>query len=191
LLTGGKEVGYKKVLESFCQDAWERLEILSKTPDEAALPLFITQVHALKSASASVGADEISHLAADLEDAGNNRSIDFIEARLATFRESLSLLVYRIKQALESYRSDSQNEMNFEKTNSASNSTYSEILLRLSDALRAENVGQADALLEELGAMPIGPETKEKLLTVAGLVLTSDFKDAAVMIDGLVKEHFR
>jgi DNA-binding response OmpR family regulator len=68
-LTGGTKEGYIKVLETFCRDALKRLEILSKAPGEATLPFFVTQVHSLKSASASIGADEISHLAADLEEA--------------------------------------------------------------------------------------------------------------------------
>jgi hypothetical protein len=52
-------------------------------------------------------------------------------------------------------------------------------------------VGEADALLEELEAMPIGPKAKETLLAAAGLVLTSEFEDAAGMIGALVKGGLR
>jgi hypothetical protein len=103
---------------------------------------------------------------------------------LAAFRESLSLLVGRIRLALASRALDSENGVDA----AMASSTYREILLRLNDALLAEIVGKADALLEELGAMPIGLKTKEAFSTVADLVLTSKFKDAVNMIDGLIKE---
>ncbi|MDR0649183.1 MAG: transporter substrate-binding domain-containing protein, partial [Synergistaceae bacterium] len=55
-MTGGTLEGYVKVLETYCRDAAKRLEILSGGLGEENLELFTTQVHALKSASASIGA---------------------------------------------------------------------------------------------------------------------------------------
>jgi hypothetical protein len=64
-------------------------------------------------------------------------------------------------------------------------------LSRLKDALAAENVGEVDALLEQLEAMSINSKTKETLSEVASLTLTSDFVEAAVsMAGGLIEEGF-
>ncbi|MDR0648643.1 MAG: response regulator [Synergistaceae bacterium] len=185
--TGGTAEGYIKVLELYCRDAAKRLEILSSAPDGKSLTPFTTQVHALKSASASIGAENISRLAAELEEAGKKGRIDLIEAEMPTFREHLSGLVSQIRLALAEYTRDNENGAD----GRVSDPAYQEALSRLRNALLAENVGDADALLEGLGAMPIGSKAKETLSAVAGLVLTSEFEDAASMIDGLIKEDSR
>jgi CheY-like chemotaxis protein len=186
-LTGGTVEGYIKVLETYCRDAEKRLEILSGAPDEAALPIFITQAHALKSASASIGADEISRMAAELEKAGKKGDMGFINAELAAFCENLSCLAGRIRFTLAGYKKGTENGVD----SGGSSSAYLETLLRLKDALAAENVGKADALLKELEAMSIGTKTKETLSEVAGLTLTSDFEAAASMIGDLIREGLR
>jgi CheY-like chemotaxis protein len=178
-MTGGTVEGYIKVLETYCQDAEKRLEILSSPPGENGLASFTIQVHALKSASASIGADEMSRMAAELEEAGKNGDVDFITKRLAAFNENLSALVEGIKMSLaESARMDEG-----EENTSASGFAFHEKISRLRNALLAENVGEADAILEELEAMPASTKTKETLAAIADLVLTSEFEAAAGVID--------
>jgi HPt (histidine-containing phosphotransfer) domain-containing protein len=100
VLAGGEEANYIEVLEIFCQDAEERLEKLSEAPDESGLASFVMQVHALKSASASIGASEISRQAAELESAGKKGQFDFISENLAVFSDNLAALVSRIRTKL-------------------------------------------------------------------------------------------
>jgi HPt (histidine-containing phosphotransfer) domain-containing protein len=71
-----------------------------EVPDESGLAMFTIQVHALKSASASIGASEISLLASELESAGKKGQLDFIGEKLAVFTGKLTELVDRIKLAL-------------------------------------------------------------------------------------------
>jgi HPt (histidine-containing phosphotransfer) domain-containing protein len=184
--TGGTAEGYVKVLELYCRDAEKRIDILSSVPDESGLAAFITQVHALKSASASIGAAEISRLAAELEEAGKDGRMDFIRRNLAAFSDNLSALVGRIRPALAEYGHSGENPENAGESGSA----YREALSRLRDALLTEDVGRVDALFKELEAMPVCSKTKETLAAAAGLALTSEFKNAAGLIDGLIKEGF-
>jgi HPt (histidine-containing phosphotransfer) domain-containing protein len=107
VMTGGTEEGYMDVLEIFCQDTEERLEKLSEAPDDIGLASFTIQVHALKSASASIGASETSRLAAELESAGKSGQLDFIRENLAAFTENLAELTGRIKRALDEYANGS------------------------------------------------------------------------------------
>jgi CheY-like chemotaxis protein len=181
--TGGTMEGYVRVLETYCRDAAKRLEILSGAPDGTCAASIITQVHALKSASASIGADEISHMAAELEKAGKNGDADFISAELALFRESLSGLIGRIRPALAEYIRNARNGA----YSGDSGSGYQETLSRLRNALLAEDIGEADTLLEELEAMPIDSKTKDLLSAAADLTLTSEFTGAAGMIERLIK----
>ncbi|MDR0648644.1 MAG: response regulator [Synergistaceae bacterium] len=185
-MTGGSETNYIEVLKLFCKDAAARLEILKEMPDDAETPLLIAQAHALKSASASIGAEDISRLAEELEEAGKKGRIDLIGAELAAFRESLSVLTSWIRLALAEYTRDSKNGADGRESDPA----YQEALSRLRSALLAENVGEADALLKELEAMSVSSKAKETLSAVAGLVLTSEFEGAAGRIGDLIKEGF-
>jgi signal transduction histidine kinase/CheY-like chemotaxis protein len=99
-MTGGSARQYQEVLALYCRDAAERLELLREAPDEAHLALFITQVHALKSASASIGAAALSERAAELEAAGRRGDLDFVRENLGGFHEALALLVSHIRAAL-------------------------------------------------------------------------------------------
>jgi signal transduction histidine kinase/CheY-like chemotaxis protein len=100
-MTGGTTEAYTKVLSLFCKDVEERLPFLQKAPD-ANLSAFITHVHALKSASASIGAQKISSLAAGLEAVGKAGDIAFIRESLPDFTKELSSVVKNIRDALES-----------------------------------------------------------------------------------------
>jgi CheY-like chemotaxis protein len=174
IMCGGTIESYKQVLSTFRKDAEKRIDILRKVPDGSELASFVTQVHALKSASASIGADEISRMAAELEEAGKNGDTDFIGENLAAFRENLSGLVDLIKPALAEYAHNAQNWVKTGEPCPAGRETLS----KLKAALEAEDIGEADALLDELEAMPIGSKTKETLSAVAGLALISEFEDA-------------
>ena len=185
--TGDSEAHYIEVLKLFTKDAAARLKILEtlKGTPETELPLLITQAHALKSASASIGAEDISRMAAELEKAGLNNEFDSIKADLDTFHENLSVLVGKIKLALAESAHSSENVNDGER-----GSEYPEALSRLRDvrdALLTENVGRVDALLKELETMPLDSKTKETLSETAVLALTSEFANAAGMIEGLIK----
>ncbi|MDR1295964.1 MAG: response regulator [Deltaproteobacteria bacterium] len=184
-MTGGSAANYLDVLNMFCLDASRRLETLAGTPARADLKLFVTQVHALKSSSASIGAARISLLAAELEEAGNNRRTDLIEARLADFQESLGRLVEGIKRAVAG-RGEKQKDR---PEATPPGSPDRKILLELETALKAENVGEADSLLARLESTPAGPKTRETLRAAAGLVLTSEFVEAASLVGGLINDR--
>jgi signal transduction histidine kinase/CheY-like chemotaxis protein/HPt (histidine-containing phosphotransfer) domain-containing protein len=96
----GKLDLYKKVLYMFCADADERLAQLQKTPDTDTLRLFIINVHSLKSASAAIGAQDISSQAAGLEIAGKTENMAFIREHLPEFTVQLTELVKNIRAAL-------------------------------------------------------------------------------------------
>jgi putative two-component system response regulator len=100
-MTGGKEVFYRRVLELYIKDALERLPRLQTVPEKDALGTFITQVHSLKSASASIGAAELSAEAAALEAAGKSENIAFIEDNLRGFVEHLMKMTENIRAALK------------------------------------------------------------------------------------------
>jgi CheY-like chemotaxis protein/nitrogen-specific signal transduction histidine kinase len=104
-MTGGKEERYRSLLALFCKDMKERLLLLQKAQGSNllqadAVTALVTQFHALKGASASLGAGRVSAEAAALEAAGKAGDVEFLGKQLPLFVELLTELVKNIQNAL-------------------------------------------------------------------------------------------
>jgi HPt (histidine-containing phosphotransfer) domain-containing protein len=168
-MTGGTVEGYIKVLELYCRDAEKRLEILSNAPDESGFASFTRQVHALKSASASIGMAEMSRMASELEEAGKNGDAEFIHANLNAFLEQLTARIERIKAAISR-----ETAISFD----AGRQDICESLNLLKNALASENVGDADKIIAGLSGAPLDKDIRDSLSSISDLVLLGEFKEA-------------
>jgi CheY-like chemotaxis protein len=173
-MTGGSERGYMEVLSLYCTDAEQRLEVLRGAPSPESLDLFITQVHALKSASLSIGAAALSGRAAALEEAGKRGDLAAIGEQIDGFREALTDIVARIREALPSG----------EDTEEAS-SIDKKALLQIKAALEEKNIKAADTALDKLLSQPSGG-AKAALQAISNSILISEFAAAVKQIDELL-----
>ncbi|MDR2088318.1 MAG: hypothetical protein LBP73_03065 [Clostridiales Family XIII bacterium] len=82
LNSGGNPQVYRKVLSDFCRDAGEREERIRCAAREEKAALYILLLHALKDASADIGAIGLARRAMWLADAAKNE--DFAELRAGT-----------------------------------------------------------------------------------------------------------
>ena len=181
-LCGGTPELYKKVLSQFRKDAEERLSLLRQTPAPDALPLFVTQVHALKSAAAIIGAAELPAQAAALEAAGKAADTAAIAAILPAFAEGLAALAAAIGAALEGGAEDSVED------SAAAPPTPGDcapLLRELAAALEARNAAETDRILEELLQMPLDKKTKEAVEQIANHILMTEYGKALETVRGL------
>ncbi|GHV69118.1 hypothetical protein AGMMS49928_10410 [Spirochaetia bacterium] len=187
-MTGGTVEGYKKVLSMFRKDAEERLILLQTPPDDAGLPLFITQVHALKSASASIGAAELSAEAARLEAAGkgalqnNAGDLALIGEALPGFMKSLAELAAGIGDALDEKAAEAK------KDQSAGLTAIVPLLRELWDALEAQKAETIDRILDELTQQSLDPKTREALDEISDQVLMAEYTKAAEKVKELLEQ---
>jgi HPt (histidine-containing phosphotransfer) domain-containing protein len=100
-MTGVTEEGYFLVLSAFYNDAQERLKNIDKSLKEGALSEFVVHVHAIKSASAAIGAEELSAEARSLEMAGKNGDTAYIDENLSAFLKHLEEQLMHINDAFE------------------------------------------------------------------------------------------
>ena len=173
-MTGGMEAGYRTVLSLFRADAEERLSLLQTVPGADKLPEFVTQVHALKSASASIGAAGVSAQAAELEAAGKAGDLTFIQYNLSNFAESLAELAKNIRMFLETTTLETDR-----KTEAATSNEAAALLHDLEDALVSQKAS-SDILciLDELNEKPLDQKTKEALEKISFQVLMNEFDNA-------------
>jgi signal transduction histidine kinase/HPt (histidine-containing phosphotransfer) domain-containing protein/ActR/RegA family two-component response regulator len=190
-MTGGTVEGYRKVLALFRQDALERLPLLQTPPEPEALPLFVTQVHALKSALASIGAAETSAQAEALEAAGKAGDLAAITKTLPPFAEHLAALVQEIRAALMDGIENGEWKMESAKEPLAILNSQHSILNSLAAALEAQNAGDTDTLLEELGKQTLDAKTRETIEQVSDQVLMADYGAALGIVNKLVETNIR
>jgi HPt (histidine-containing phosphotransfer) domain-containing protein len=163
----------------FRGDAEERLPFLQNVPQADALPEFITHIHAIKSASASIGAVEISARAARLEAAGTAGYIGFIRENLPGFAEALAALVAGIRAW------DGAEEQG---TSSAAHdpAETERLLHELVAALEAERAGDIDRALEGLMRLSLSPEARKAIKKISDSVLVTELADAAATARSLL-----
>jgi len=206
VMTGGTAEGYRQVLSMFRKDAEERAQKFrfflyesmgsGKFP-EKHLASFITQIHALKSALATIGAAETSDKAAMLEAAGRNRELSFIQDNLPDFVEHLTVLTKSVRDALEDKSTKSGghgfiSQVFARKKPDSSQSAkgappeYLLLLDKLAEALKLQNVTDTDRILEELNKLPLEVKVKEILEQISDQVLMTEFESAIKTINGFI-----
>jgi signal transduction histidine kinase/CheY-like chemotaxis protein len=176
-MTGGTKEGYRQVLSIYYKDIEKRLPQIQVIPDN--MVSFVTHAHSIKSASASIGAMEISALAADLEAAGNAGDKMHIESKLSTFINKLTELVKEIKAWEIAVEESSQK-------NEKGDEALTVILCELVVALKSQDVVEIDIVLDELSKKPLDAETQKALGLIYDNVLIAEYEGAIKIVGELL-----
>jgi len=183
-LTGGTVDAYTQVLPLFCKDAKDRLPLLQKEPDADTMKAFVTHVHALKSASASIGSQTVSSRAEGLEAAGKAGDAAFIRENLPRFVEQLTELVRNIEEALKTKKPENQEPL----------APYSSFLIPnsslfkdLAEALKSQKVSEIKRILNILEQQTQDSRLKEILEKVSDQVFMTEFDGALKIIEEVLR----
>ena len=206
-MTGGTADGYRQVLSMFRRDSEDRIQKLrfflfegmsaGKFP-EKHLSSFITQIYALKSALATIGAAEISIEAASLETAGKDKDLALLQNNLPDFIEHLVELGKSIRAVTEPKSEESTvksggflkqvfaRQKADKPPPAPDNSGLVPLFNELKDALKAHNVKNIDNILERLKQNQLDQKTRETLEYISDQVLVTEFESAIITIDELI-----
>jgi len=182
-LTGGTVATYKQVLSLYCKDVEERLPLLEKMLEDDNLNMLITHVHAMKSASASIGAAEMAAQAANIEAVGKAGDKDFIQNNLGAFIQQFRTLIDGIKEVLNADREENKDV----QTTDIPEEQVT-LLRRLKTALESQKTTEMDTVLEELNNS--ADSVLQPLLEhISDNILVAEYKKAIDVIDGLLRER--
>ncbi len=141
-LTGGRVKNYLRTLAVFYKDGIQKIDQIKKCLETDNYPLYTTYVHALKSASANIGANEISETAKNLEVAGNQEDMKFIKLHNAKFLADLQILLSNISAAILANHEDKQEAVDVDAIKSS--------LLKLKGALGTLDLDIIDEIVNDL-----------------------------------------
>jgi hypothetical protein len=130
--------------------------------------------------SASIGAADISAMAAELEAAGKAEDIDFIRRNLPGFAEQLVELVGEIEAWVRAVKEG-------DSATDGGHEVVMRLLHELAAALEAEKAGDIDRILEELMQQALDAETKAAIEKISDNVLMTEFESAAGIVRALLK----
>jgi HPt (histidine-containing phosphotransfer) domain-containing protein len=182
-MTGGTMEYYLEGLRSYVKDGREKVVQIKTALQKGDIALYTTYVHALKSASASIGAIDLSESAKKLEAAGKSQDMDYINANNDSFIGNLELALANIAAALEvrdDKRSTALDEGSFEDLKND--------LPGLREALDAMDMQKSDQLIKQITAKKWDAGLAGKLQEISQHVLFSDFDEAIELIDDLLKK---
>jgi len=185
-MTGGTEAGYRNVLATLNKNVKERLPLFQTPPDPDTLPMFITQVHSLKSSTASIGAAEVSARAAKLEAAGMAGDLAFIREHLGDFLEHLTALVKNIGIALQITSEENYVQGIPADINQRTYISTSRLFRELAESLKSRKVSEIKRVLNVLNQQMVDSKVKEVLEKISDQVLMAEFDDAIKTIDELL-----
>ena len=97
-MTGNSMDLYMNALKAFHEDGLEAIGKIISYTETGNLSLFTTSVHGLKSASQSIGAEEIAETAKALEAAGRDGNLTYIKTNTPEFLQNLESLLNSIKK---------------------------------------------------------------------------------------------
>ena len=180
-ISGGKFDFFCETLLTFREDGLKRIEELRKCVESENISLYTTYVHALKGASASVGAAGISESAAALEAAGLRGDAEFIKNNTAMFINELEAVLDGIKTARDSLEFR-------EGGNPRPSGRLRENLAELAGAVKNYDVERVNALMDELLAAPNPDDVKTALRNISKVILLFEYSEAERLAEELISK---
>jgi len=180
--TGGTVEYYYEILATFHEDGLRRKDEIRKYLETDNLPLYINHVHALKSASANIGADKFSEMAYMLEMAGVTGDLSFIKKNNDHFLVILELLLNNIDRALSSLdASRDKADDSFETTQ------FKEELANLKAALENMDFEVINKTIDILLASAHSDSVRTDVRKISGHILMFEYEEASAVIESLLQ----
>jgi len=177
-MTGGNEALYLRALSAFYRDGVEKVEQLEESRKESDMKGYAAGAHAVKGASASIGAAKLSSFAKALELAAKSDDTEYVRRHSDIFLDEFRLLLKNISYVIAA---NSKN-----KGRAESVFFIREHLERLRDALNGYDIESADAILSNLQNEPLDDETNGSLERVSNLILICEYEQALEVVNGMI-----
>lgn len=177
-MTGGSIDNYMQTLAVFAKDGNEKLVQIKQNLIDEDISLFTINVHALKSASASIGATKLSEMASHMEIAGKTEDMNAIHSRLEPFFRELSGVLESIRRYLDSMEQTAASGGAITEDTAC----LKEALATLKESLLVIDIASIDNIMKSLREKQWMPSTQMKLEKISESILLFDYDVAVELI---------
>ena len=180
-LSGGTIELYLDTLSVYYRDGLKKISEIKTCLETGNLPLFTIHIHALKSASANIGADDISKDAKALEAAGEQNDMGYIKSNMDHFVQDLESLLKNINDELAT------NKKNIGMGNyDIDMLQFKSELIKLRDALNSLDAGTINNTIDKLRMMTQSEEVGILLQSISEKILICEYDEAVAIIETLL-----
>jgi signal transduction histidine kinase/CheY-like chemotaxis protein len=176
---------YFTILEVFKEDALVKIKELKKCVETGDIHVYTIHVHALKSAAANIGANDLSEAAKDLEMAGKRGDLDFINAHTTPFFESLELLLKNISGALSAYKSRNGEGEKIPVEAKELETKFAE----LKTALETFDVSTMNRIINDLLRLGLPESLSAVVQNISRNILMAEYEEALAQIESMGKQQ--
>jgi len=176
----GSAESYLRVLSVFCSDGRDKLAGIKKALEANDIRLYTTYVHALKSASANIGAGELSEAARNLEIAGKDGNRAYIDRYNSMLTSYLEWLLDVLESQLTAINDKTHGEV-------FDTGALKAALVSMKDALAAVNIGAIRSSAKELQQFAGGAGAGAEVESILQNTLGGEYDKAIAQIDGMLQ----
>lgn len=183
---GGNTEAYFSVLLAYYEEGRQKLIDVPIQLDSGDIVLYTTNVHALKSSSATVGAMGISPMFKELEFAGKANNLDYINANTEKTFELFAKVLDKVEEYLRT-----ENVLNDEESDSFDEDAEvvainKELLEELSSCIMTMNLRRGEEIMEELSAQNFGSEINAKIKKIRNSFDNFEYMEAKAVLGELL-----
>jgi len=182
-MTGGSAENYMDALSMFSNDGRKAIDVAKNCLKTADMTLLASQSHAIKGASASIGADLLSESASALEAAALRSDAEFINTHIYKFLFDLETVLQSIQQALQTRKKDkpSQELPDLDRLKSE--------LIKIKASFEEYDTTAINVAANNLQNFASNPDFGEAITRILQLKLIGDYDEAVLQIDSILAEY--
>jgi len=186
---GGHNIAIEPQLaEFFVRDAKKAVAVLSAICENSCrraddIPVFIINIHAMKSALSNVGESELSASASKLEQAGRDNNVNLILLALPNFIESLNAVIEKLQPGEDDIHDHENTAVNSDKE------YLHEKLQVIIEACVSFNKKRAKDALADLKQKTWPRPIKDQLSEIANHLLHTEFDYVASIAGNMMNEQ--
>ena len=178
-LAGGTLEAYMRILSVFYEDASRKIDEIKISLKAQNLPLFTIYVHALNSACANVGSDDVSNAAKILEMAGRRDDFDYVEKHAPEFIATLETLLININDAIATQSGEYIHAP-------VDIVLLKSVLMSLKQAMIKYDIAVINESAKRLHSFEKSVQTSVYIGKILRLKLMGDYDEAIVLIDEMI-----
>ncbi|MDO4188601.1 MAG: response regulator [Lachnospiraceae bacterium] len=182
---GGNKEAYLEVLLAYYEEGLGKLIDVPKQFRDGDISLYTTNVHALKSSSATVGCIGVSPLFKELEFAGKDNKLDFIRDNSEKSFDYLAKVLEKVKEYLESENvllEDNDNEIEEREEVELEKA----ILEELSLSILTMNLRRSEEIIDELLMNNYGYDINSKIKQIKYHYDNFEYMDIKTIIEEIL-----
>lgn len=186
---GFNQDAYAAILNTYYTEGIKYLELLPNLLEVGDIRLFTTNVHGIKSSSASIGAMEVSAVFKELEFAGKAGDVDQINRKFDGYLQKFKEILEEVKTYLIGIGkfSEVQSEQNLDEQEAQEMTV--EMLQDLKLELDKMNLKVTDELVPELASKNFGAQVNEQIKKLRAAYDMFDFHQVKVIVNEMIESR--